>query len=612
MFFQDNKKFILIMKKNITILILFLTLFNSNYILANDASINKEREEDSKKIEDVINGVFSPIVDILDRFLFFDPFYLLGIYDPVVYEQGVPVLGKSLKGRVSFKKETNLIIGQGTNFTESLKEGSKIIIKNKLYEVSNIKDDKRLEISENIDYTSSDEIVNSAIVREIPFIVLWLIIGAIFFTFKMNFINFRGFRHAINLVRGVYDKPKSKGEVSHFQALATALSGTVGLGNIAGVAIAVSVGGPGATFWMIIAGLLGMSSKFVECTLGIKYRNIDKKGEVSGGPMYYLSKGLDKRNLKNLGRVLAVVFAIFTILASFGGGNMFQANQSFSHLANEIPALEGNGFYFGLIMAILAGVVIIGGVKSISKVTEKIVPFMAVLYVIASLTVIFYHFSDIPYVIRSIIDGAFSSPAIKGGFIGVLIMGFRRAAFSNEAGIGSSPIAHSAAKTSRPISEGTVSLLEPFIDTVFICTMTSFVIIITGRHQETYMNLEGAVLTSNAFGSVLSWLPKVLMIAIFLFAFSTIISWSYYGLKAFTYLFGNKKVYVNTYKIIFLCFVIVGASSSLSSVTDFSDMVLLSMGIPNILGLYILVSEIKKDKNKYFSDLKEGKIKKYK
>ncbi len=444
----------------------------------------------------------------------------------------------------------------------------------------------------------------------IPIVVLWLVFGALFFTIKMNFINIRGFRHAIDLVKGNYDDPKDEGEVSHFQALATALSATVGLGNIAGVAVAITFGGPGATFWMIIAGLLGMSSKFVECTLGVKYRVVDEKGEVSGGPMYYLRNGLSKYGFGGLGKALAVIFAILCIGGSFGGGNMFQANQAYAQLSGQFPMLEGNGPMFGFLLAILVGTVIIGGIKSIAKVTEKIVPFMAVLYVAAALIIILVNITEIGRAFEMIIEGAFAPSAAFGGFIGVLIQGFRRAAFSNEAGVGSASIAHSAAKTNQPVSEGIVSLLEPLIDTVVICTMTALVIIITGFSGVS--GIEGAQLTSQAFGSVISWFPYVLVIAIFLFAFSTMISWSYYGLKSWTYLFGNSKKSEITYKLIFLIFIIIGSSVSLGAVIDFSDMMILAMAFPNILGLLILSKEVKFDMREYFSKIKSGEIKKFK
>jgi len=444
----------------------------------------------------------------------------------------------------------------------------------------------------------------------IPIVVIWLVIGAIFFTIRMNFINIRGFKHALQLVRGDYDNPDDNGEVSHFQALTTALSATVGLGNIAGVAVAVAIGGPGATFWMIIAGLLGMSSKFVECTLGVKYRIIDGNGEVSGGPMYYLKAAFEKRDLPFLGKIMAGLFAILCVGGSFGGGNMFQANQAFSQLEGQFSMLEGNGVYFGFILSVLVGAVIIGGIKSIANVTEKIVPFMAVLYVGASMFIIIMNYDQVFDVLILIFDSAFSGDAAKGGFIGVLVQGFRRAAFSNEAGVGSAAIAHSAVKTNEPVTEGIVALLEPFIDTVVICTMTAIVIIITGRH--TGFDLEGAQLTSSAFESVISWFPMLLVVAIFLFAFSTMISWSYYGLKSWTYLFGKSKLTEYSYKLLFLIFIIIGSSVSLGSVIDFSDMMILAMAFPNIIGLYMLSGEVRKDLRDYLARVKSGAIKKFK
>ncbi|MDP7567415.1 MAG: alanine/glycine:cation symporter family protein [Flavobacteriales bacterium] len=445
---------------------------------------------------------------------------------------------------------------------------------------------------------------------DVPIVVVWLVFGAVYFTFRMKFINFRGFKHAIGLVKGDYDDPNDKGEVSHFQALTTALSATVGLGNIAGVAIAISVGGPGATFWMIVAGLLGMSAKFVECTLGVKYRKLDENGEVSGGPMYYLRDGLAKYNMSGFGKVLAVLFAILCIGGSFGGGNMFQANQAYAQIAGQFPALAGSGPMFGLILAILVGTVIIGGIKSIANVTEKIVPFMAALYVGTALIIILLNITEIGNVFVLIFKGAFSPAAGLGGLIGVLIQGFRRAAFSNEAGVGSASIAHAAAKTNEPVSEGIVALLEPFIDTVVICTMTALVLIITGFHD--VQGVEGAQMTSQAFGSVFSWFPYLLVVAIFLFAFSTMISWSYYGLKAWTFLFGKSKVSEYSYKLLFLIFIVIGSSVKLGAVLDFSDMMILAMAFPNIIGLLILSKEVRFDLDTYYNKLKTGAIKKFK
>ena len=535
----------------------------NNLILSEGASIFQLSHGFSNKVNMFsfsINELFSPIVDRIGRVVFWD---------------------------VSFGSYSNYV-------------------KNKLKKDIDSEDDPVFKIKLNEKLVKEHKESSS-----VPFIVLWLVFGAVFFTIKMNFINLTGFKHALDLVKGDYSDPKNKGEVSHFQALTTALSGTVGLGNIAGVAIAISLGGPGATFWMIVAGLIGMSSKFVECTLGLKYRLIDADGSVSGGPMYYLRDGLAKKNLKNSGKVLAVLFAILCVGGSIGGGNMFQANQAFEAVKGIFPSLSNFGPLFGLLFACLVGVVIIGGIKSIAKVTEKIVPFMAAIYVGAAMVIIVMHISDVGFVISKIVTGAFTPQAGMGGFIGVLIVGFKRAAFSNEAGVGSASIAHAAAKTKEPISEGMVGLLEPFIDTIVICTMTAFVIIITGNYQDVG-GLSGSELTSQAFGSVISWFPYILAIAILLFAFSTMISWSYYGLKSWTFLFGKSKRSELVYKIIFMMFVVVGSSASLDAVVNFSDMMILAMAFPNIIGLIILSGEVKIDLKTYLNQLKDGSIKKYK
>ena len=447
-----------------------------------------------------------------------------------------------------------------------------------------------------------------------PFVIIWLLVGATIFTVYMGFINLRGFKHAIDVVRGRFDDPDDPGEVSHFQALTAALSGTVGLGNIAGVAIAVSLGGAGATFWMILAGFLGMSSKFVECTLGVKYRNVHADGSVSGGPMYYLSKGLSKRGFGTLGKICAGIFAVFCIGGSFGGGNMSQINQATEQLVNVTGGTEsflyGNEWMFGVLMGAIVALIIIGGIKSIAKVTEKIVPFMVAIYLAAALFIILSNFSMIPEAFGSIISGAFSAEGMAGGFIGVLIVGFQRAAFSNEAGVGSASIAHSAARTEEPISEGIVALLEPFIDTVVVCTMTALVIIITGSIDPSAT--EGVSLTSRAFESTISWFPNVLLVAVILFALSTMISWSYYGLKSWTYLFGESQFNNILYKSIFCIFVVIGSVVSLKSAFYFSDAMIFAMAIPNVLGLYIMAPEIKNDLNDYLSRVKSGAIKRYK
>jgi AGCS family alanine or glycine:cation symporter len=451
----------------------------------------------------------------------------------------------------------------------------------------------------------------------VPFVLLWLLFAATLFTFYFKFINFRAFRHAFQLVRGDYSDPVAAGEVTHFQALSTALSGTVGLGNIAGVAVAVSLGGPGATFWMILAGLLGMSSKFVECTLGVKYRNEYTDGTVSGGPMYYLSKGLAERSekLRTLGRVLAGMFAVFCIGGSFGGGNMFQANQSFKQVVavtgGDASWLADKGWLFGLVIAILVGLVIIGGIQGIARVTSKLVPFMAVLYVGAGLTIIGMHLPDIPSAFGAILSGALTGEGIAGGTVGVLIQGFKRAAFSNEAGIGSAAIAHSAVRTNRPVTEGLVSLYEPFVDTVVICTVTALVIVVTGTWDPSVDPSQGVALTSAAFESTISWFPWVLTLAVVLFAYSTMISWSYYGLKAWTYLFGESMVTDAVYKLLFLFFVVAGSSMQLGSVIDFSDAMIFAMAFPNVLGIYFLLPTVRKELDEYWADLKAGRLRKF-
>ena len=457
-----------------------------------------------------------------------------------------------------------------------------------------------------------------------PWIVGWLVVGAVVFTFYFGFIQFRAVGHAISLVKGDYSDPKDAGEVSHFQALATALSGTVGLGNIAGVAVAVSIGGPGATFWMIVAGLLGMASKFTECTLGVKYRNEYPDGTVSGGPMYYIAKGFAERGVPG-GRLLAVLFAVFCILGSFGGGNMFQANQAHQQIAGVVGDFPG--WITGVIFAAIVFAVIVGGIKSIARVTEKVVPFMALLYVSAALIIILMNIGNIGWAFGEIFRGAFTETGIVGGAVGALIQGFRRAAFSNEAGVGSAAIAHSAVRTKEPITEGLVSLLEPFIDTVVICTMTALVIIFTRQlmiDPETglYMlgengrivtatGASGVGLTSAAFGSSISWFPYVLVIAVVLFAFSTMISWSYYGLKSWTYLFGEGKVQELSFKMLFCFFVIVGAAASLDPVIDFSDAAIFAMAIVNIIGLYVLMPIVKRELDSYMRRLKSGEIRKF-
>lgn len=610
-------------------------------------------------MSETVNKTFTPIVGAMASVLFWDPFAATGIRDPRVKVSNISlqapmvddgamsnmVVGKWLVGDGTEVEHNQMIAeissDEGISYLYAI-GGGKIKLNAEVgTEVRNFtpyaeghvlygsfdEEDARFRINGtdtlamaggvdlcDIDYAEPFPMMEAngtPISQGIPIVVVWLVLGALFFTFRMKFINIRGMRHAFELVRGKYDDPHDKGEVSHFQALTTALSATVGLGNIAGVAIAVSVGGAGATFWMIIAGLLGMASKFVECTLGVKYREINENGEVSGGPMYYLSKGLAKRNMGGLGKTLAIVFAILCVGGSLGGGNMFQANQAFDQVSSAFPSLQGYGFWFGVVLALLVGIVIIGGIKSIAKVTDKIVPFMVGVYVLFALIIIFVNIGSIGDAFGAIFAGAFSPEAMKGGIIGVLIIGFQRAAFSNEAGVGSASIAHSASKTNEPVSEGIVALLEPFIDTVVVCTMTALVLIFTG-FVDNPTGLGGASLTSEAFSSVFPWFKWVLMVAILLFAFSTMVSWSYYGQKAWSYMFGEKKVWGILYKVIFLAFVVVGSSVGLGAVLDFSDLMILGMAFPNILGLILMSGEVKADLKDYFARIKSGAIKKHK
>ncbi|TCL66617.1 AGCS family alanine or glycine:cation symporter [Mariniflexile fucanivorans] len=465
----------------------------------------------------------------------------------------------------------------------------------------------------------------------IPWVLIVLMGGAIFFTFYFKFINFTGFRTALRVVQGKYEDIEkhgadtlygdqtpneghniietlrddgAHGEVSHFQALTAALSATVGLGNIAGVAVALSIGGPGATFWMILAGLLGMASKFAECTLGVKYRDVGKDGTVYGGPMYYLTKGFKEKGMGGFGKILAVLFAIFVVGGSFGGGNMFQANQAAAQFIKLFNFESSNaGMYFGIAMAVIVAVVIIGGIKRIASVTEKVVPFMAGIYVLAALIILGANWHLIDDAFSLIYHGAFSGLGIAGGLVGVMIQGIRRGAFSNEAGVGSAAIAHSAVRTKYPASEGIVALLEPFVDTVVICTMTALVIVITnfdGAFMEYGVPIkEGVELTAIAFDSVIPHFSIVLTIAVILFAFSTMISWSYYGMQGWVFLFGKGKITDLVYKVLFLIFVVVGSSISLGAVIDFSDAMIFAMVVPNIIGVVILSPIISRELKRY-------------
>lgn len=600
---------------------------------SNNNSIEKNIEVPTQSVLESFNSGITRVVKNLSHIMFYDVFANFGLYDNTVYAEQLSVaiphwhaniddiftLEKwhiannqkvhtgDLIATISNKKNEKIeVFAQANGTLKHLEKEGHII-----YDSNN----KKHVIQEGAHHFASikyDQLFpiknpNGTVKKtNMPFVVLWLLVGALFFTFRMGFINIRGFKHALQLASGKYDDPKAPGQVTHFQALTTAVSGTVGLGNIAGVAVAISMGGAGATFWMIVAGLLGMSTKFVECTLGVKYREIKSDGRIFGGPMNYLKLGLAEKKMAVLGKFLAIVFAVTIIFGSFGIGNIFQVNQAYEQLSTQISFLDGNSFYFGLFSAILVGFVIIGGIKSIAKVTEKIVPFMTAFYLIAAFVVIFANIGNIDVAFKAIWSGAFSPSSLKGGLFGVLIIGLQRAVFSNEAGLGSAAIAHSVAKTNHPPSEGFVALLEPFIDTVIICTLTALVLIFTGMHE--VQGLAGAKLTSDAFGSVVGWFPKVLAFAIFLFAFSTMITWSYYGMRAWTYIFGKSKNSELIYKIIFLIFVTTGATISLDVVMDLSDMLILAMAFPNILGLYILSGDVRRDLNNYLSDLRNNKL----
>ena len=434
---------------------------------------------------------------------------------------------------------------------------------------------------------------------EIPLIVLWLIAGGVFFTVYLRFVNVRGVLHAIDIVRGKYADPDHPGEISQFQALTTAVSGTVGIGNIAGVAVAISVGGPGATLWLIIAGFLGMSTKLAECTLGVMYRDSIGEVAVAGGPMYYLKKGLAERNWPTAGKVLGVFYALAMVVGCLGIGNMFQSNQA---AAIFIDVTGGQASFFadkawlvGLLLAASVAAVIIGGIRSIAQTTSKLVPVMALLYVITALIILAINYSELPGAIAAIWTGAFSPEGLAGGFIGAMIIGFRRAVFSNEAGLGSAAIAHSAARTDEPVSEGYVALLEPFIDTVVICTMTALVITTTVYDPAlAAAGVSGIELTTRAFASTLSWSPVPLSVAAILFAFSTMITWSYYGLRAFTYLTGDNRTTDLAFKLFFLSFVVLGSSVELGALVGLSDALVFVVAIPNLIGLYLLAPTIRR------------------
>ncbi|MGB3775742.1 MAG: amino acid carrier protein [Leeuwenhoekiella sp.] len=600
---------------------------------ANGKTVDKSFEIPAESITENFNSYMKPAVDNMASILFWDPFEALGIYDPNVYtdtkEVPIPNFDATTERKHSLKKwlkDEGELVNEGDKIAVVSKEGEAdidvyapntgtlnyLVDEGKLVFNPQNKEDLIEQGAHHVARLTFEE--PTALLHpngtqrknSIPFIVIWLIIGSIFFTVRLGFVNIRGFKHSIDLAKGKFDDPDAPGKIKHFQAMTTAVSATVGLGNIAGVAVAVSLGGAGATFWMFIAGFFAMSLKFVECTLGVKYREIKEDGRIFGGPMNYLRYGLEKRKMKGLGKFLAILFAVLGVGASFGGGNMLQSNQAFEIVASQLPFLQGNGFYFGIGFAVLVGIVIIGGIDSIANVTSKVVPFMAMVYVLGCLIVIGFNIENIGNAFSAIFNGALSPQAMKGGFLGVLIIGLQRAAFSSEAGVGSAAIAHSASKTNNPIADGYTALVEPFIDTMVVCTMTALVLIFTGMHEVDGMG--GVELTSDAFASVISWFPNVLAFAVFLFAFSTMVSWSYYGMRSWTYLFGQSKKSEMIYKCIFLLFIVVGASVSLGSVLDFSDMMILAMSFPNIIGLYIMSSEVRQDMKDYLQRLKNGEL----
>jgi len=446
----------------------------------------------------------------------------------------------------------------------------------------------------------------------IPFLVAWLIAGGVYLTIKMEFVGFKYFRHAFDIVRGKYTTKDDKGLIPPFGSLTTALSATVGLGNIAGVALAVSLGGPGATFWMIVAGFLGMSLKFTEVTLSLQHREFLKDGTIMGGAMEYLSKGFAAKGYASTGKILAIVFAVFMIGGAIGGGNTFQVSQAAGAIGEQVPFFKDYPAVFGIIIAALVGFVIIGGVKRIASITERLVPVMAIIYVGASSWILVLHYDQIGYSFGLIFSEAFTNNALYGGIAGAIVQGFQRAVFSSEAGIGSSPVAHAPAKTKYPVRQGFVALYEPFIDTIVICTMTALVIIITGVYDPAGAHVgliearQGAALTSVAFGTVISWFPIVLSISIALFAFSTMISWSYYGERAWVYLFGSK--YSIVYKIMFISLTVIGTIVSTDILVNLSFMLLLAMALPNIFGLFVLSGDVKKELVEYGKQLKNGKL----
>ena len=556
-----------------------------------------------------INSFIAPITDSISSIVF---------WAPAVPNLQLEILEDSVKD-LNFSPETQrngilLEVHAGLNIEnlqeQLLKRSKHLRVKGELPKIRPL--ENRAGSKNNWRSAANSEFVVPC-QATVPAVVLWLVAGAIIFTLYLRFANFRFFRLAIEIVSGKHSNPTDKGEVSHFQALSAALSGTVGLGNIAGVAVAISLGGPGATFWMIVAGLLGMSSKFVECTLGVKYRKFGEDGRTYGGPMYYLRDGLAKRGWGKTGKIFAIFFAVMCVGGSLGGGNMFQINQAFAQFVNVTGGpqeswAQGYGWLFGLIVAALVALVIIGGIRSIARATSKIVPLMCGIYVLAAIVVLVARINEVPGAFALILSEAFNPQAVTGGFVGVLVQGFKRAAFSNEAGIGSASIAHSAVRTKYPASEGLVSLLEPFIDTVVVCTMTALVIVVTGQWEVGASSFaEGVSLTSDSFESVISWFPLVLTLAVLLFAFSTMITWSYYGQQAWAFVFGRGRQADLAYKLIFCLCIILGSAMSLDKVIDFSDAMIFAMCFPNLIGLYFLMPEARRELEIYLREIRKGR-----
>lgn len=446
---------------------------------------------------------------------------------------------------------------------------------------------------------------------EMPFIVAWLIVAAVYLTLRMGFVNLRMMGHAFAVMRGKYRTREDRGDVTPFQALSTALSATVGLGNIAGVAIAITLGGPGATFWMIVAGFLGMTTKFTEATLAQMYREFRADGRVMGGAMEYLSKGFAEKGLPGLGKFLAGMFALFTILGSFGAGSAFQVSQSLGAVQQQVSFFAGTPIAYGLLMAFLVGIVIIGGIRRIAHTAEAVVPSMILIYLAACLWIILGHAADIPAALSKIVTEAFTPVAVAGGIVGVIVQGFKRAVFSSEAGLGSAAIAHSAASVKYPVRQGMVALYEPFIDTIIICTMTALVIVLTGVYNDPATAAireakNGAALTGVAFAQVSDWFPMILAVSVFLFAYSTMISWSYYGERCWSYLFGEQSAIV--YRLAFVLFIVLASVVSASNLLDFTDLLVLAMAFPNLIGLYLLSGRVRRALDEYVAKLKAGEL----